>query len=236
MAHSFGRCRLDPPRRSGVHFGARGHQVEQINTGNAAVEYAPDADIVLLGMNLPDLNGIEVCRRIRQRSRVPIVMFSDVADEAAIVLSLSSGADDYIVKPCGSLVLLARVTANARRAIWCREPNESPPESRIILGALSIRPRARQVVIDGREVTLTLKEFDLLVALAEEPGIVMRRNELIARVWDENWIGSTRTLDVHISALRTKLDRDGLIETIRGVGFRLDSSRLDGHDPSPRDR
>lgn len=199
----------------------RGFHVRWVGAGAVAVAVAPDVDLILLELELPDLDGVEVCRQVRHRSRVPIVMFSAVANEAAIVLSLHAGADDYIVKPCREFELLARVEANARRARWTAESDPPAEDDGIALGELVISPRSRQVTVDGRRISLTLKEFDLLVALAQEPDVVQRRHDLIARVWDANWIGSTRTLDVHIGSLRSKLGSRAMIQTIRGVGFRL---------------
>ena len=190
-----------------------GYVVDTASTGADALA-APAADVVLLDLGLPDLDGVEVCRRLRRRSDVAIIVVTARGEERDRVLALDEGADDYLVKPFGLAELLARVRAVLRRV--------RPAGSMIYLhGPLSVDPRTRRVTVSGTEVTLTPKEFDILEALAADPGRVVSRQELLERAWDANWYGPTQVLDVHVAALRRKLGVEGLIETVYGRGFRL---------------
>ncbi|WP_455353242.1 response regulator transcription factor [Streptomyces sp. SYSU K217416] len=197
-----------------------GHAVTWAPTGTRAVDTAGETEFVLLDLNLPDLDGYEVCRRIRAVSTVPIIAVTARSEELDRVLLLQAGADDYVVKPYGIRELLARIEAVMRRSGPPTAPG-GDSRSLVEVGPLSIDVRARQVTLAGRPLTLTAKEFDLLVMLAGDCGAVLTRESIIARVWDENWYGSTRTLDVHVAALRTKLGDKRWIDTVRGVGFRL---------------
>jgi len=149
---------------------------------------------------------------------VPIIVISARGDESDRVLALELGADDYLVKPFGMRELLARVRAVHRRYDQRSEGSETLPLS---VGALTIDPRERRVSLDGVEIALTAKEFDVLHYLASEVGAVHRRETILADVWDMNWYGSTKTLDAHIAAVRKKLGDPRWIESVRGVGFRL---------------
>jgi DNA-binding response OmpR family regulator len=193
-----------------------GFRVRWVRTGQAALA-GPDADLVLLDLGLPDVDGREVCRALTARSATPVVVVTARGDEFDRVLLLELGADDYVVKPFGFRELVARIRAVLRRG--GRAPTA---DGRQELGALTIDRRGRQVQLAGHPVELTTKEFDLLALLGEEPGTVRRREEIIARVWDENWWGSTKTLDVHVASLRKKLGNPRWIATLRGVGYRLD--------------
>jgi DNA-binding response OmpR family regulator len=190
----------------------------RVRTGAEGVAAAATAEFVLLDLGLPDLDGGEVCRRIRARSDVPIIVVTAREDELDRVRLLEMGADDYVVKPFGFRELVARVRAVQRRV--GRPERRSPDAQR--LGPLEIDRGARRVRLRGAEVDLTPKEFDLLAYLAEAPGRARSREEIIANVWDENWWGPTKTLDVHVAALRRKLAGLELITTLRGVGYRLD--------------
>ncbi|MGY1735039.1 response regulator transcription factor [Geodermatophilus sp. SYSU D00684] len=193
-----------------------GFGVRWVRTGQAALA-DPDADLVLLDLGLPDVDGREVCRTLTARSATPVVVVTARGDEFDRVLLLELGADDYVVKPFGFRELVARIRAVLRRG--ARTPAAGGRQE---LGALTVDRRGRQVLLSGRPLELTGKEFDLLALLAEEPGTVRRREEIIARVWDENWWGSTKTLDVHVASLRRKLGDPRWIATLRGVGYRLD--------------
>ena len=185
-------------------------------TGAEALAAFATADLLLLDLGLPDMDGSEVCRRVRATSAVPIIIVSARGDEGERVLGLELGADDYIVKPFGSRELLARVRAVARRT--------SPPlevEKPQHVGAVEIDRRARRVRVAGAEVILSPKEFDLLSLLAEDAGAVVGRQQIMDEVWDPHWYGATKTLDVHVASLRKKLGDPSLIETVRSVGFRL---------------
>jgi two-component system, OmpR family, response regulator RegX3 len=180
-----------------------------------------DPDLVLLDLNLPDGDGSDVCRSLRRDSDVPIVMLTARGTEMDRVLGLELGADDYVVKPFSSRELISRIRAVLRRP---RRDGDDPAEA-MEVGELVVDPAARSVSVSGEPVKLARKEFDLLAELARHAGRVVTREELMSRVWDVNWFGSTKTLDVHIRTLRRKLGDDSadprFIETVRGVGFRL---------------
>ncbi len=177
--------------------------------------------LVLLDLNLPDGDGSDVCRTLRKDSDVPIVMLTARGTEMDRVLGLELGADDYVVKPFSSRELISRIRAILRRP---RADTTSPAEP-IVVGRLEVDPGARTVRLDSEPLKLARKEFDLLAELARHRGQVVSREDLMSRVWDVNWFGSTKTLDVHIRTLRRKLGDDTanprFIETVRGVGFRL---------------
>ncbi|MFJ3103409.1 response regulator transcription factor [Streptomyces sp. NPDC086835] len=232
-----------------------GLAVERVATGAEALG-APYGDIVLLDLGLPDIDGIDVCRHIRQVSDVPIIMLTARGGEADRIVGLEIGADDYLAKPFSIRELIARVRAVTRRTAAAAhgftgppegarpatvtalpEPSagaagtELPPDARARRtpgGAKTARPgglvvdrRTRQVRLGAEQVALTAKEFDLLALLAEDPGAVYTRRQIIDQVWDPHFHGPTRTLDVHVATLRRKLGDTRWIETVRGVGFRL---------------
>ncbi len=196
-----------------------GHVVEHTPSGAAAIESAMSVDLVLLDLGLPDLDGKEVCREIRKRSSVPIIVLTARDDEIDRVVLLELGADDYLVKPFGFRELVARIGAVTRRASQSPAPSAAAAQQ---IGPLRIDRDAHRVAVDGVEVELTPKEYELVAMLAERPGAVRTREDIIDQVWDTNWFGPTKTLDVHISALRRKLGHPDWISTIRGVGYRLD--------------
>ena len=208
----------------------QGFEVHHEVTGQGALDHlAGDhtVDTVLLDLGLPDLDGYEVCRRIRADSNVPVIVITARCDELDRVLGLELGADDYVVKPFGFRELVARIRAVARRAGERPEVAGAPTE----LGqGVVLDTRTRKVTVDGEEVALTRKEFDLLAELAFDPGATRTREDILERVWDTNWYGPTKTLDVHVASLRRKLGTPSLIETVRGVGFRL---REPDGDPAP---
>jgi DNA-binding response OmpR family regulator len=197
-----------------------GFEVERLTGGEATLARLDDRerppDVVLLDLGLPDLDGFEVCRRLRGSSDVPIIVVTARGEEVDRVIGLELGADDYIVKPFGFRELLARIRAVTRRRTP-RVPDTAPLQ----VGPLTIDPRTREVRIADRQITLTPKEFDLLALLAEDPGAVWSRGRIFEAVWDPHWYGPTKTLDVHVASLRKKLGDPAWIETVRGVGFRL---------------
>jgi two-component system, OmpR family, response regulator RegX3 len=192
-----------------------GFEVEWTATGAAALE-ADEPDVVLLDLRLPDMDGLDVCRSIRARSDVPIIIVTARGDETDRVVGLELGADDYVVKPFGLRELIARIRAVTRRGRTAPEEDGS-----VQIGELEVDSRARRVRLRGRELDLTPKEFDVLAMLARDPGAVVSRRSLLDEVWETSWYGSTRTIDVHVAALRRKLGDAGWVETVRGVGFRL---------------
>ena len=178
-------------------------------------------DVVLLDLALPDVDGLELCRELRRTSEVPILMLTARGTITDRVVGLELGADDYVVKPFAPSEVISRIRAILRR----RDSRSSARPTRIEAGDLRLDRGARRAWQCERELDLTRKEFDLLARLAEDAGQVVTRETLMSDVWDENWFGSTKTLDVHIAGLRRKLGDDPssprYIETVRGVGFRV---------------
>jgi DNA-binding response OmpR family regulator len=175
--------------------------------------------VVLLDLGLPDQDGYEVCGKIRKRTRIPVIMVTARADVRSRIHGLNLGADDYVVKPYDTGELIARIHAVIRRPPAVG--SGVPAESDLRLGVLHIDLNTRQVSVDERDVPLTRKEFDLLALLAQRPGVVFRREQIISEVWRTSWEGTGRTLEVHVASLRGKLAMPALIETVRGVGYRL---------------
>jgi two-component system, OmpR family, response regulator RegX3 len=180
-----------------------------------------EPDLVLLDIGLPDGSGLDVCRELRKRGDVPVIMLTARGSEADRVAGLELGADDYVVKPFSAREVTARVRAVLRRA----GPGGGPSGEAIEIGDLRLDPDRRAAILDGAELELSRKEYELLRTLMEQAGRVISRQALIEEVWDMNWFGSTKTLDVHISGLRKKLGDDAgeptYIHTVRGVGFRF---------------
>jgi DNA-binding response OmpR family regulator len=191
-----------------------GFDVERVSTGEAALEASP-ADLVLLDLRLPDLDGTEVCRRLRARSDVPIIIVTAKGEEVDRVVGLELGADDYVVKPFGFRELLARIRAVMRRS----RPEQDGGVLRA--GRLEVSPRERRASVAGTLLELTPKEFDLLALLASDAGAVVTRERILREVWHTDWFGPTKTIDVHVASLRKKLGDPRWIETVRGVGHRL---------------
>jgi DNA-binding response OmpR family regulator len=197
-----------------------GHDPRKVGTGKEALMTHQDAELVLLDLELPDLDGLEVCRLIRASSDMPIITFITGGSELDKVLSLQAGSDDCLVKPYGVRELCARIDAVMRRA---RKAAEADTTKVMSNGSLSIDPRSREVRVRDQVVRTTRKEFDLLLMLASQPGTVFSRKELMARVWkDEGW-ASGRTVDTHVSMLRNKLGSGDWIATVRGIGYRFDT-------------
>lgn len=197
-------------------LGRHGFEVLAATTGAAGVRLASSVDVVILDLGLPDIDGLEVCRRVRAVSEVPIIIVTARGHESDRVKGLELGADDYVVKPFSMRELAARIRANARRYV------QRPPV--LTVGEVTIDRQQHICTIRGEHVELTPKEFSLLVVLAEDPGRVVTRSELHARVWDPVWVGSGKSLDVHVAVLRRKLSGYLGIEAVRGVGYRLESA------------
>jgi DNA-binding response OmpR family regulator len=196
-----------------------GFEVARASTGTAALT-ATGYHVVLLDLGLPDVDGFEVCRRLRAASHAPIIVVTARGDEVDRVVGLELGADDYIVKPFGFRELVARIRAVTRRS---QVPvGDGGPST---IGPLTVDRKTHRVTVDAEELALTPKEFDVLALLAGEPGTVFSRNHILEAVWDAHWYGPTKTLDVHVAALRKKLGDPAWIETVRGVGFRLAEPR-----------
>ncbi|MGH3267430.1 MAG: response regulator transcription factor [Trebonia sp.] len=188
--------------------------------GGAAALGRPPSDVVLLGLGLPDVDGIDVCRRLHAASDAAIIVVTARGEESDRVLALDEGADDYLVKPFGLAELLARIRAVLRRGHRTGAAGGTAGEM-LRHGSLAIDLRTRRVTIAGSEVALTPKEFAILECLTTDPGRLISRQEIVERAWDEHWYGPTKVLDVHLAALRRKLGDPSLIETVYGHGFRL---------------
>jgi two-component system response regulator RegX3 len=201
-----------------------GFDTQVSGTVQEALELTEGAlpDLVLLDVMLPDGSGYDVCRRLRERSRVPIIMLTARGEETDRIVGLELGADDYVVKPFSAREVAARI-----RAVLRRVDAEGPATrgGRLEVGPVRLDPDRRSASVDGSDLELTRKEFELLELLLREAGNVVSRERLIDEVWDVNWFGSTKTLDVHVSSLRRKLGDDSadprFIHTLRGVGFRF---------------
>ncbi|MEU8519334.1 response regulator transcription factor [Streptomyces sp. NBC_01216] len=184
----------------------------------------PSYGVVLLDLGLPDQDGYQVCGRIRQLTATPVIMVTARADVRSRIHGLNLGADDYVVKPYDTGELLARIHAVSRRTTNGEEATAAAEEVPLRLGAVTVELATRRVSVDGAPVQLTRKEFDLLALLAQRPGVVFRREQIISEVWRTSWEGTGRTLEVHVASLRSKLRTPALIETVRGVGYRLVAS------------
>jgi DNA-binding response OmpR family regulator len=189
-----------------------GYQVDHVVTGGEALRWG-DPDVILLDLGLPDADGVQVCRQLRQRSAAAIIVITACGEETDRVTALDAGADDYLVKPFGLSELMARIRAVLRRV--------QPGGEVIRHGPLVVDLRTRKVTVAAREIALTPKEFDILECLAADPGRVQTRQDILTAAWDANWYGPAKVLDVHVAALRRKLGVPGLIETVYGRGFRL---------------
>lgn len=206
-----------------------GYRVQVVDDGTEAVRAFPgsDADLVLLDLMLPGLPGTEVCRSIRARSRVPVIMLTAKDSEIDIVVGLELGADDYITKPYSTRELLARVRAALRRA---DSDGDDPAEEYYEEGVLDeegvrLDTERHTVTVRGEEISMPLREFELLELLMRHSGRVLTRGQLIDRVWGSDYYGDTKTLDVHIKRIRSRIEEDPkdpkLVTTVRGVGYRF---------------
>ena len=209
----------------GIVLNGSGFEVDLVNNGDSVMDIfrANTPDLVLLDVMLPGIDGIEVCRRIREESMVPIVMLTAKGDTHDVVLGLEAGADDYMVKPFNPSELVARLKVRLRRS-------NTDPITSLRIGDLAIDQVAHTIARDGKSIPLTRLEFDLLVALAKEPGRVFTREALLSEVWGYQHATDTRLVNVHIQRLRSKIERDPdnpeLILTVRGVGYKAGSAGI----------
>jgi two-component system response regulator ResD len=209
-----------------VYLQREGFRVVEASDGHEALDKLSQENVVLviLDLMMPEMDGWEFCRRVRQTSDVPILMLTARGDVSERVLGLNLGADDYLTKPFEPMELVARVQARLRR----RTPPEGAGEGSILRGDLVIEPPTRRVIYQGEEITLTPKEFDLLALLARHPGRVFTREQLLEQVWGMDFYGETRTVDTHVKNLREKLGRSQegkrLIATVWGVGYKFEGS------------
>jgi len=177
-------------------------------------------DVALLDIMLPGMNGVSLCRQIREESPTPVIMMSARADPVDVVLGLEAGADDYVTKPFDSTVLVARIRAVVRRMSRAAVP---APSAGNVFGDLEVDRDALEVTLKGQPVELTPTELRLLLCFVDSPGTVLTRDVLLEQVWDYQWGGDSRVVDVHVQRLRAKIGQD-LIETVRGFGYKLKSS------------
>ncbi|MFB9831217.1 response regulator transcription factor [Actinoallomurus acaciae] len=217
-----------------------GFEVDLAHTAGGALELLDGGpDVVLLDLGLPDRDGFDLCGRIRAVLDVPMIMVTARADVRSRIHGLDLGADDYLVKPYDVGELIARIHVVSRR----RSPGGGaggavPPSRRpaqpLCGGRIELDRLRRSVSVDGTPVVLTRKEFDLFATLAREPGVVFRREQLISEIWNTSWQGNHRTLEVHVASLRSKLALTGVIETVRGVGYRIVAApERPGESPLP---
>jgi DNA-binding response OmpR family regulator len=203
----------------GLYLEREGFRVLKVATGEAGLEalrtHRPR--LVVLDVGLPDIDGLEVCKRIRQSSQIPVIFLTARADEVDRVLGLELGADDYLTKPFSAAELVARVKAVLRRV------DGAPAPEVVQAGRVTIDAGRREVRVDDAPVELTTKEFDLLRFLAERPGLALSRQQILDGVWGLDWFGDARTVDVHIAQVRKKLGDAVEITTVRSVGYRLES-------------
>ena len=203
-----------------------GFSIETARDGKEALEKFAKAapDLILLDLMLPEVSGTEVCRQIRSKSQVPIIMLTAKDTEVDKVVGLELGADDYVVKPYSKAELVARIKAVLRR----KGPDtDTLVSTTIVAGPVEIDVERHQVSINGKNVALPLKEFELLEFLVRNTGRVLTRTQLIDRVWGSDYFGDTKTLDVHVKRLRAKIEKDPanplFIQTIRGLGYKFES-------------
>jgi len=208
-----------------------GHDVHAAADGRAALaefDRRPP-DIILLDLMIPGVDGIEVCRRVREVSEVPIIMLTARNSEGDIVLGLEVGADDYVTKPFSTPELLARIRSAIRRgrASVSQQAGEEPEDDVLQASGIVMEVEKHRVVVDGKEISLPLKEFELLEVLMRNAGRVLTRRQLLNRVWGSDYVGDTKTLDVHVRRLRSKLEQNPAtpvkLVTLRGLGYRLEA-------------
>jgi two-component system response regulator RegX3 len=215
-----------------IGLGREGFRVQVARDGAQALELfdAVRPDIVLLDVMLPKVSGIDVCRAIRAKSKVPIIMVTAKASEIDTVVGLEVGADDYVSKPYRLRELVARMRAVLRRSPGMVDVDDEASDDVLEVGDVTLDPSRHEVVIRGDDVSLPLKEFELLHLLLENAGRVLSRDLLIDRVWGHDYVGDTKTLDVHVKRLRAKVEADpanpSRIVTIRGLGYKYETPKL----------
>ena len=197
-----------------------GYATVRVAGGAAALEaLGSDTEAVLLDLGLPDMDGLDVCRRIRGISSVPIIIATARSQVEERIKGLHAGADDFVVKPYDVRELLARLEAVTRRSR--SQPGDAASGQSLEVEGVLIDFEGRQVVVDGASIELTPKEFDIIAVLARYPGVVVPSDRIIREVWGTDWTGFKRSLEVHLGSMRRKLGRDSLIANVRGVGYRL---------------
>ena len=200
------------------YFSSKGELPVEANDGRQALELIDENefDAVLLDIMMPELDGLSVCRAVRRTNDVPIIFLTALSDEEDKLLGYELGADDYVTKPFGMMELISRIKAVLRRS------GKQQDKTKLSVGGISLDTKKHEVKVDGEQVVLTLKEFELLEKLMRNQGIVLTRDQLLTEIWGYDFDGETRTVDVHIRTLRQKLGEQGsLVKTVRGVGYRI---------------
>jgi DNA-binding response OmpR family regulator len=196
---------------------AHGHVPRHVRRGEDALVAHKQAEFVLLDLGLPDIDGLDVLRKLRRVASVPVVVLTARGDERSVVRGLRLGADDYLVKPVRTAELLARMDAVVRRSLFRKDSAAAS----IDVDGVMVDVAGRRVLVDGSPVALTAKEFDVLAALATRMGTAVSRQQLMDEVWGDAYLAISRSLDVHVAQLRSKLGRPGLLTTVRGFGYRF---------------
>ncbi|MFD0358334.1 response regulator transcription factor [Streptomyces sp. NPDC127110] len=212
-------------RALGTALAQRGHTVRRAARAADALRHVREAEFVLLDLGLPDLDGLELLRRLRTVCDAPLIVVTARCEERDVVQGLRAGADDYVVKPFRMAELMARIDSVRRRSggRTAAEPARyagGPVRS----GDVEVDPAGRTVTVAGAEVRLTRREFDVLAFLAARPGEVHSREEILDRIWGDAFLAASRSLDVHVAGIRAKTGRSGLVRTVRGFGYQLGSA------------
>lgn len=195
-----------------------GHRASRVSRGADALLRHRKADMILLDLGLPDLDGLDVLKKLRQVSLSPILILTARDDERSVVRGLRLGADDYLIKPIKVIELLARIEAVARRT-----GRTAPKSAPHVVGGLSVNLDRRTAVIGGQSLGLTATEFDLLALLVQHAGAIVTREQILDSLWGDAFVAASRSLDVHLTGLRAKLNRPGFIINVRGVGYRIEA-------------
>ncbi|KOU83600.1 transcriptional regulator [Streptomyces sp. XY593] len=208
----------------GTALAQRGHTVRRVARAQDALRHTREAEFVLLDLGLPDLDGIELLRRLRTVCGVPLIVVTARCEERDIVQGLRAGADDYVVKPFRMAELMARIDT-VRRRTDAHADRATPGAAAVRRGDVEVDPAGRTVTVAGVEVRLTRREFDVLALLAARPEEVHSREEILDRIWGDAFLAASRSLDVHVAGIRAKTGRSALVRTVRGYGYQLGGER-----------
>ncbi|MFD8578269.1 response regulator [Streptomyces virginiae] len=208
----------------GTALAQRGHTVRRVARAQDALRHTREAEFVLLDLGLPDLDGIELLRRLRTVCGVPLIVVTARCEERDIVQGLRAGADDYVVKPFRMAELMARIDT-VRRRTDAHADRTAPGAAAVRRGDVEVDPAGRTVTVAGVEVRLTRREFDVLAFLAARPEEVHSREEILDRIWGDAFLAASRSLDVHVAGIRAKTGRSALVRTVRGYGYQLGGER-----------
>ncbi|MFG2340749.1 response regulator transcription factor [Streptomyces yangpuensis] len=211
-------------RALGTALAQRGHTVRRVARAQDALRHTREAEFVLLDLGLPDLDGIELLRRLRTVCGVPLIVVTARCEERDIVQGLRAGADDYVVKPFRMAELMARIDT-VRRRTDAHTDRAAPGAAVVRRGDVEVDPAGRTVTVAGSHVRLTRREFDVLALLATRPDEVHSREEILDRIWGDAFLAASRSLDVHVAGIRAKTGRSGLVRTVRGYGYQLGGER-----------